>query len=54
MLLENDDCDMHCEGCEKENDPLWCITMVIKDFKEVIEANENSNGTAYPSQEGVA
>ena len=31
------DCDEICEGCEKENNPLWCLLATAQIMKQILE-----------------
>ena len=37
MRIGKWDCDGVCKGCEKENDPAWCLHALVELAKEVAE-----------------
>ena len=37
MLLENNDCDLVCKGCELEDNPEKCFQLMAEDIKDIRE-----------------
>jgi len=41
LIGEKGDCDLKCEGCEKEHDPQWCLKMTLRDIRKLIVKAED-------------
>ena len=37
MRIGEWDCDEVCEGCEKQNDPAWCLVAIAELTEEILK-----------------
>ena len=35
LVGDKGDCDLICEGCEKENDPEWCLLKMVEEMRKI-------------------
>jgi hypothetical protein len=43
MRIGEQDCDEICKGCEKENDPLWCLEAMFEMIKKISDSYKEND-----------